>query len=136
MTPGNFSLKACACIVVLLLAACVVPAGGVANAAPTSSPAPTWPEPTRTKAPASTPTATSRTTPTPAAWCLVETGNPAGTVYIRRGPGMSYPVVGYATQGERLELTGETNPAGWAEIRQAGLLVGWFYLKWCKEATR
>lgn len=114
------------------LAACKMPAGGGA-ASPTSSPTPTRAE--YTQPPQNTPTRAESTrapSPTPPAWCLVETGGTAGTVYIRRGPGMSFPVVGYATQGERLELTGHTDPAGWAEVRTAGGVMGWFYVPaWC-----
>lgn len=113
------------------LAACKMPAGGGA-ASPTSSPTPTRAE--YTQPPQTTPTrAESVPTPSPTpAFCLVETGQPAGTVYIRRGPGMSFPVVGYTIQGERLELTGHTDPAGWAEVRTAGGVMGWFYVPaWC-----
>lgn len=116
------------------LAACKMQAGSVAPS-PTSSPTPTRAE--YTKTPTNTPARAESThtpSPTPLAWCLVETGSTAGMVYIRRGPGMSFPVIGYATQGERLELTGKADPAGWAEIKQAGRLVGWFYvLTWCKK---
>lgn len=119
----------------LSLAACAVPAG---NLAPTPSPSPSpSPSVTPSPAPGVTPSVTPSpgVTPSPApASCLVETGQPAGTVYIRSGPGMSWPVSGYATQGERLELTGRTDPAGWAEVRQESGLAGWFYvIRWCKE---
>lgn len=124
------------CIVAALalcLAACAVPAAG---SMPTGTSSPS-PAPAYTSTPQSTatrPALTRTPSPTPPAICLVETGSETGTVYIRRGPGMNWPVAGYAIQGERLELTGQSDPAGWAEIRQAGELAGWFYVsKWCKK---
>lgn len=119
---------------VLALAGCTLPAGFIPlPPTPSVTPSPTRAEYTHT--PKTTPAqaeSSPTASPTPPAFCLVETGLPAGTVYIRRGPGMSFPVVGYATQGERLELTGNTDPAGWAEVRTAGGVMGWFYVPaWC-----
>jgi uncharacterized protein YgiM (DUF1202 family) len=70
--------------------------------------------------------------PTPAARCVVSTGLEKGTVNIRSGPGMSYTVVDYATEGEELMTIGEPVD-GWQRVCNARLVEGWFYVeRWCK----
>jgi uncharacterized protein YraI len=64
--------------------------------------------------------------------CSVRTGSPAGTVWIRAGPGMIYPAIGLAREGDLLSLTGQAS-AGWVEIKMEELR-GWFYAPtWCGD---
>lgn len=111
----------------LLLAACAVPPASGAY----STPAPTV---TATAQPSDTPypTAVPEPSATPV-YCLVTTGYLNGTVYIRSGPGMRYPVVGYATEGELLYV--QSPPVdGWAKIKTFSEVEGYFYTeRWCKE---
>lgn len=97
---------------VLALAGCTLPAGFIPlPPTPSVTPSPTRAEYTHT--PKTTPAqaeSSPTASPTPPAFCLVETGLPAGTVYIRRGPGMSFPVVGYATQGGAARADREHRP--------------------------
>lgn len=62
--------------------------------------------------------------------CVVKTGWEGGTVFVRKGPGMGWRVVGLAREGEALALTGKRYE-GWVELAPPG--SGWFYaLRWCR----
>jgi uncharacterized protein YgiM (DUF1202 family) len=111
---------------VLLLAGCT-PAVEAAPGAPAATEQPAQeptaePTPTRVIAP----TATKST-------CTVRTGYGVGTVYVRSGPGMSYPVVDVAHEGDELTTIGPVMK-GWQAVTTPQLVDGWFYVqKWCEK---
>jgi uncharacterized protein YgiM (DUF1202 family) len=71
--------------------------------------------------------------PTPGITCRVSTGNKAGTVNIRSGPGMSYSVISYSSEGDILTLTHPQGLTGWIEIITPAGLQGYFYAPtWCE----
>ena len=60
--------------------------------------------------------------------CVVKDGG--GAVHIRSGPGMAWPVVGYAHPGDTLTITGEP-VNGWQPVTFHGE-AGYFYTgSWC-----
>ena len=72
-------------------------------------------------------------TATPEIMCTVRTGYKGGTVNIRSGPGMDYPVVGVAEEGELLYVM-EPPVFGWSPVRAFDGTGGFFYVsEWCKE---
>ena len=79
------------------------------------------------------PTASPHPTLTAALYRVVSTGYPAGAVYIRSGPGMDYPVIGVAAEGELLYLFNPPTPEGWAHVLTFSEVEGYFYsVRWCK----
>jgi hypothetical protein len=86
----------------------------------------------------SDPTATAAATPTPlpsptVIVCQVSTGYDLGTVYVRAGPGMRFPVVGVAREGQRLTIMDLSDAGGWLKI-QSGEIEGYFYAaRWCAK---
>lgn len=74
---------------------------------------------------------TQKPEPTPAR-CTVVTGYASGTVNVRSGPGMSYPVVDVVQEGQELPLFGQVQD-GWQRVCTPQLVEGWFYVeRWCK----
>ncbi len=70
--------------------------------------------------------------PTPAR-CVVSTGYQAGTVNVRSGPGMSFPVVDVVSEGQLLPLYGQPSN-GWQRVTTPALVDGYFYVsRWCAE---
>lgn len=69
--------------------------------------------------------------PTLAPVCTVTTGWVGGTVNVRSGAGMNYPVVDVVNEGDKLFVLYERLDR-WAEVGTPNGR-GWFYLKWCEE---
>lgn len=122
---------------IFLLCALPLMAGCMADFRPTSTPtkiimSTQQARPTAGKATQQpTATATAAPAPTPPR-CIVSTGYTGGTVNVRSGPGMAYPVVDIVGEGETLPLFGQT-VHGWQRVTTAKLVSGWFYvISWCE----
>lgn len=63
--------------------------------------------------------------------CRVSTGNANGTVYVRSGPGMQYPVTTVVLEGDVLLKLSESG--GWWNVATPELEEGWFWPKWCSH---
>lgn len=124
-------MKAYVLLMMVFLSIALLSVVGVVRNYPTASATPT-PQPAKSPSPSPSakpnPSATPAPRPTathPA--CTVTTGSRRGTVNIRSGPGMTYPVIGYAVEGQQLEII-EALPSGWAKIE-----TGYFFIeRWCK----
>lgn len=119
----------------LLLVGCSLPRGFIPSTAPSPTPpatsSPTM-QPTRTHQARPVSAAAARITSTQPARCVVSTGYDAGTVNVRGGPGMAWPVVDIVNEGQELPLYGQP-VNGWQEVTTPALVNGWFYIsKWCK----
>jgi uncharacterized protein YgiM (DUF1202 family) len=111
-------------VAVVLLSGCVtIPKVQAVNVESTITPTPTI-----------APTATPTPVPSPTAHvCQVSTGYTAGTVYVRQGPGMKYPVVDFASEGESLPVLDIADVKGWILTRTARV-EGYFYAaRWCAK---
>lgn len=120
---------------ILVFLFCLIGGGCILPAPPASTRpvlTPTLAAPTPASSPALVVIPSPAPSSTPAV-CLVHTDNPGGHVNIRGGPGMRFPVLAVAAEGDILTLTGRTDPAGWSEVRNQAGLIGWFYIPtWCK----
>lgn len=77
------------------------------------------------------PTATATAQPA----CRVWTGIPTGTVNVRLGPGMDYPVIDVVHEGEILTLYGQPEQ-GWQKVGTPRQRAGWFFIAaWCEFIT-
>lgn len=102
------------------------PPGGGAARADLSTVAPTPPGPSLAPLPAETPKAAGlANTPTPPHTCQVATGQPAGVLNLRAGPGVAYPVLAWLTEGQTITPT-RKGGGGWLLVQAAGL-QGWVY---------
>jgi uncharacterized protein YgiM (DUF1202 family) len=144
--PRRIGLRIAAAIIIaaaallLILTSCIpaTPGAWLTSAPPPPTPQPPQPpQPTATLPvwvtvtglPSATPAATRPAAPT----CIVSTGLPDGTVNVRSGPGMHYPVVDVVSEGEILPLYGEPEH-GWQRVCTARLVEGWFYTPtWCSK---
>lgn len=97
-------------LLVLTLAACLDTSAAIQQPA---NPSP---------APAATPTVTASTTPAPLQ-CTVT----AGALHVRRGPGLSYAVIGYLYAGDIVTI--ETQRGAWYAIGADR----WVHSKYCEE---
>jgi uncharacterized protein YgiM (DUF1202 family) len=70
-------------------------------------------------------------TVTPAQRCTIKTGYPAGSLNLRDGPGMSYPVIAWLSEGDSLTIV---TPGDWSYIQTTGA-AGWINSKFCLEVT-
>jgi uncharacterized protein YgiM (DUF1202 family) len=111
-------------VAVVLLSGCVaVPTVQAVNVESTITPTPTT-APTATPTPVPSPTAHA---------CQVSTGYASGTVYVRKGPGMQYPVVDFASEGESLPVLDIADAEGWIFTRTQRT-EGYFYAeRWCAK---
>ncbi len=114
-----------------LTAVLVVTATPTLTLSPTSTPTPTT-SPTATPTPTASPTVTPMPTRTPT---MAPTPEPpvavviANALNVRTGPGMQYPVIGYAARGQRFRVVSQSEDGDWLRI-DFNSLVGWVAARW------